>query len=336
MNQRIRRLADSVLAENGRFACADAHIKSLLAEVTDEERLRIIREEYSKIIKVDEDSLIAGQYPSMPFYQRVEVDYEAIWRDAIAPIKFELYEKRVHINGGQHFSANFEMVLTQGFSGLKAQIEEKRISVTDDEQKGFLDELHYVTDAITAWVTAHADALRMAADKASSKERRSELLQMASVCERVPFYPATTFREAVQSYFFTFMLYSDGLGCIDRYLYPYYLADVEKGILTREEALGLIEELFIKIFSRFGTDEIRSGNNHGVIGGYTPDGECGHNECTSLILEAIADLPVWRPQISYRVTAKTTADQLKEVVDAQIRRPDLIMLLNDDVIAAVT
>ena len=103
------------------------------------------------------------------------------------------------------------------------------------------------------------------------------------------------------------MLFPENQGRIDQYLYPYYFADVKKGILTRKEALDLIEELFIKIFGYLGKDAQRSAENHGVIAGYTPDGECGHNECTSLILEAVTELPTWRPQVSYRITKKTTA-----------------------------
>ena len=122
------------------------------------------------------------------------------------------------------------------------------------------------------------------------------------------------------------------MGRLDQYLYPYYINDIHEGILSRDEALALIEELFIKIFGFLGKNESRSANHHGVVAGYTAEGECGHNECTSLILQAITEIPVWRPQISYRVTQKTTRDQLKEAIEAHCKRPDLIMFLNDDAI----
>jgi len=330
MNDRQRKLCDRVLCESKVFVLRDDYIRALLAVADEDEKLRIIREEYAKIIETDEESLLIGGYPSVPFFERIEIDYSKIWETGNN--YYEAYENKLFVNGGNHFSSDFETLLTYGLSGLIEQIEEKRKNITEDRQKIFLEDLYYAAKAITAWTQAFADALYSAAEKEVSKERQRELLQMADVCRRVPYLPATTFREAIQCYFFTFILFPDGLGCIDRYLYPYYKADIEKGIITRDEALELIEELFIKIFSFHGKDEIRSGNNHCVIAGYTKDGECGHNECTSLILEAITDLPIWRPQVSYRVTAKTTAEQLREAVDANYKRPDVIMFLNDDVI----
>lgn len=330
MNDRQRKLCDRVLCESKVFALRDDYIRALLAVANEDEKLRIIREEYAKIIKIDEESLLAGEYPSVPFFERIEIDYSKIWETGSN--YYEAYENKLFVNGGNHFSADFETLLAYGLSGLIEQLEEKRKNITEDKQKIFLEDLYYAAKAITAWTQAFADALYSAAEKEVSKERQRELLQTADICRRVPYLPATSFREAIQCYFFTFILFPDGLGCIDRYLYPYYKADIEKGIITRDEALELFEELFIKIFSFHGKDEIRSGNNHCVIAGYTKDGECGHNECTSLILEAITDLPIWRPQVSYRVTAKTTAEQLREAVDANYKRPDVIMFLNDDVI----
>ena len=193
-----------------------------------------------------------------------------------------------------------------------------------------MNDLYFTGQFIIAWAEAYSEALSATAERENTRERREELLQMANICKRVPASPATNFYEAIQSYYFIFILFPDGLGRLDQYLYPYYLADVKKGVLTKQQAKDLIEELFIKIFAFLGKDEERSANNHCVIGGYTSNGECGHNECTSLILETITELPLWRPQVSYRVTAKTTVEQMNEVVNANYKRPDLIMFLNDD------
>lgn len=330
MNDRLKRLCDRVLYENNVFSLNDAHIKELLASVDDDEKLRIIREEYAKIIETDECSLLVGGYPTVPFFERTEKDYSGIW-DSMSGI-YDSYENKVYMSGGNHFSADFETVLSVGLYGLIEQIEEKRKNTTKNEEKEFLDNIYFAARAVISWVQSFADSLYATAKRDVADKRRTELLRMAEICEKVPYLPASSFREAIQCYFFVFILFPDGLGCPDRYLYPYYKTDIEKGILTREEALELIEELFIKIFSFQGKDENRSGNNHCVIAGYTPDGESGHNECTSLILEAITELPTWRPQVSYRVTAKTTVEQMKEAVEANTLRPDVIMFLNDDVI----
>ena len=173
----------------------------------------------------------------------------------------------------------------------------------------------------------------IAAKETDCPARKKELLQMAEICRKVPLNPAESFWEAVQSYWFMFMLFPDGLGRIDQYLHPFYQADIEKGVLTREEALEIVEELFLKIFRiSGGIHHEWSGRNHGVLAGYKADGSDGHNACTSLILEAITDLPTWRPQVSYRVTKHTTLQQFQKVLEANFKRPDLVMFLNDDVV----
>jgi len=330
VNCRIEKLLNIVLKENYPFRCKDGHIGSKLADASENERLRIIKEEYAKVIEIDEVSLLAGYYPTVSFAEFNKIDDSSA--KAMLNEKYTPCNTNIYMVGGHHFDSDFEGVITNGFSGLLEQIESKRDIVTDEEQKKFLDELRYAAQAVIAWTQAYAEALRIAAEKETSKERSAELLQMADICSRVPRLPATNFREAIQSYYFTFILYPDGLGRLDQYLYPYYSADIEKGILTKQDALHLIEELFIKVFASNGKKEVRSANNHCVVGGYTPNGECGHNECTSLILKAVTELPTWRPQVSYRVTAKTTSEQLSEVVEMNYKRHDLIMFLNDDAI----
>ena len=328
MNERLEELVARVLGENGVFSCNDGHIRSLLSDAEDDgQRLRVIREEYAKAARVG-DGAIAGEYPTVPFFEREERDLSRLW-DSFDP-EFDKYVNKVYVSGGNHFCADYGTVIRTGFSGLIDRIDERMKSATDDGQTEFLDRVRFAARAVIEWSHAYADALFAAADKESDAVRREELLRTARICEKVPEHGATSFREAVQSFFFVFILVPDGVGLPDRYLYPYYKADAQKGEITRKEALELIEELIVRIFAFHGKDEARSGNVHGALAGYTPDGECGHNECTSLFLEAIAALPLWRPQMSYRVTAKTTAAQFKEALDAHLKRPDVITFANDD------
>ena len=331
MNERLEKMTYRVLKENDGLRCKDGHISQMLMCTDENEKLRIIKEEYTKLIEIDEESLLAGHYPTISFAEDSVED--AIW-ECISAIeeKYRPYNTNVFMIGGNHYCADFEYVITNGISGLLREIEVKRNATEDEEQKKFLNDMYFAGQSVIVWTQAYSEALFIAAEKEKSKKRREELLQMADICSRIPNLPATNFREAIQSYYFTFILFPDGLGRLDQYLYPYYLSDIKKGNLTEEQALDLIEELFIKIFAFLGSDEVRSGNNHCVIGGYTPFGECGHNECTSLILKAITELPIWRPQISYRVTEKTTTEQMSEAVSANYKRSDLIMFLNDDVI----
>ena len=69
--------------------------------------------------------------------------------------------------------------------------------------------------------------------------------------ERVPRYGATNFREALQMFrIIHFSLWLEGnyhntCGRFDKYMYPYFKADMDKGVYTEETALALLEDFFI-------------------------------------------------------------------------------------------
>ena len=330
MTQRIEKLVESVLGGSRVLRLKDDNVKAALATTADEgEILRIIKDEYTKNIKPDGYSLLAGFYPTLRFAERRKTD-SAPWEFNVKYERHRIFRETFYFRGGNHYCVDFEKIISRGISDYLERITEKMKSTSDIEKREFLKDLHFAAEAIIAYAEAYANAYSLAAENEPDDNRRHELIEIAEICRRVPKLPASGFREAIQSYYFAFTLFPDGLGRIDQYLYPYYKADIESGVLTHEDALELTEELFIKIFAFLGKDDPRSGEHHGVIAGYTQDGECGHNEYTSLILNALTELPLWRPQISYRVTAKTTAEQMREAVEANYIRPDLVMFLNDE------
>jgi len=94
------------------------------------------------------------------------------------------------------------------------------------------------------------EALRLA-EAESNPKKKSELLEMAEICNRVPMLPPRNFREAVQSFWFTYLLgHLEGShlgfspGRLDMVLYPWYKADKNARF---EDAVALFEELFVKM-----------------------------------------------------------------------------------------
>lgn len=333
MIKRIETIAEQVINGKRNPQQADEALVKALISANPDNRFQVIREAFARTIRIDENDALAGMNNSIAFWEDNISGGADVWtRLGELYESYSIYQNRLHMNGGNHKSANFEYVLWNGLQGHMDHIVMKKQSVTESDKTAFLDELYTTCEAVIAWCNAHADACRAAAENTTCGQRRKELQTMAAICEKVPRYPAESFREAVQSYWFMFMLFPDGLGRLDQYLGPFYCADIKKGVLSEVEALALIEELLMKIFCVLGTEHEWSANNHGVLAGYREDGTCGHNECTSLILKAVTELPTWRPQFSYRVTKLTTMQQFKEVLDANFKRPDLVMFLNDDVI----
>ena len=136
-------------------------------------------------------------------------------------------------------------------------------------------------------------ARKMAAEEKDPK-RAAELEQIAENCARVPAYPARTFREAMQCFWFMFMMVNPAptptIGRFDQYMYPFYKADIEAGRITDEEVLELLEMLRIRCMemnqqSGRETRKRSSGNARWMnmtIGGVKPDGTDACNELTRL------------------------------------------------------
>ncbi|MGC8827142.1 MAG: pyruvate formate lyase family protein, partial [Anaerolineae bacterium] len=176
---------------------------------------------------------------------------------------------------------------------------------------------------------------------------RAELLEIARICRKVPWEPAETFTEALQSLWFTHMLVmaaesypGPGLspGRIDQYLYPYYKADIEAGRLTREQAKEWLQCLWIK--HNYAYDyQGWVGTNQGInssfgqlitLGGMNEKGEDASNELTWLILEVIEEMNLLEPKPNIRLHAKTPEPLLQRVVEMAVKAQGSPFLLNFD------
>ena len=116
--------------------------------------------------------------------------------------------------------------------------------------------MHFWRAAITVLKGASVFAEKYAveaehmAKNEKDPKRKLELEQMAQVCRNVPMDPPRNFVEAVQSFWFTYLLghiegshlgYSPGR--VDMLLYPYYKNDPD---ITPEKATALFEEMFVR------------------------------------------------------------------------------------------
>ena len=139
-------------------------------------------------------------------------------------------------------------------------------------------------------------------------------MELAKVLERVPAYGATNFYEALQSFriiHYSFWLegnYHNTVGRLDKYMYPYLKADMEKGLYTRETALEMVEDFFLS----FNKDSdlyvgVQQGDNGQslVLGGIDENGVEVFNLLSELCLEASRNLLMIDPKINLRVSKKT-------------------------------
>ncbi len=234
--------------------------------------------------------------------------------------------------GWTHVALDFGYVLNNGFEGYYKRIEKSKISHANDSEKlEFLESMKLCLDGICERYEMYRKKAIVLASNEQNEERKNSLLRLADTFSHIPLKPAKSFFDAVQFTWLSFLLATDSLGRIDQYLLPFYRNDLEKGIITEDFAFELLEELFIKVHEsqadNVGLDI--SGHNHLVVGGYLNDGTDGFNELSKVILDAIVDLPTYRPQASFRYTKHTSAETMRYITEMN-KKSQLIVFVNDE------
>jgi len=165
-------------------------------------------------------------------------------------------------------------------------------------------------EAIIAHAATYVGACETRARSAAAEEA-DELLELARICQRVPAHPARTFHEAVQSFWFAYMVAGDGVGRPDVFLHDFYAADIAAGRITPERALELIECLLIKLHGDYASSKFNVSSIHTMtLGGQLPDGSDATNDLTRLFLKAMRNVRLLRPTVYVRCHDRTPEDVL--------------------------
>jgi formate C-acetyltransferase len=215
----------------------------------------------------------------------------------------------------------------------------KLFSRDDIEKKCFLEAVIISLNAIIRLAHRYANLAEEMALKEKDPVRKKELERIAETCRWVPANPARTFYEAIQSFWFIYLVIQQstaGMGRFDQYMYPFYKRDKESGRITDDEVLALLCELRIKDMElvRIALRPVKRQQQAGIakwhnmiIGGVTPDGKDATNELTYLILEAAKIVRTPHHTITLRVHENTPEDLMikaLEVVKLGIGMPAFI------------
>jgi formate C-acetyltransferase len=242
-------------------------------------------------------------------------------------------------------------VVEEGLNSLIAQAttSQSRLDPSDPtsiEKNSFLTAAIITMQAAIRFAKRYSELARKTAENEQNPGRKAELLRLSEICGKVPAEPATTFWEAIQSLWFAHLViqietngHSVSIGRFDQYMYPYYANDLKKGILTREEALELVECFYIKLNSvnklrSWGGTEFMGGYpmfQNLTIGGQTRDGKDATNELTMLCLQATDNLRLTEPLLSLRVHAKSPDTLLMRAAKVVSKGGGLPALFNDEV-----
>ncbi len=239
---------------------------------------------------------------------------------------------------------DFEHVLTRGLEDYIREAEGELESLEGDDfpDKNKVDFLKSVIITHRA-IIGFANRFGALAENMASTEtdiiRKKELEMIAGICRRVPALPAETFYEAIQSFWFIFLMITPSptasMGRFDQYMYPFYKKDIESGKTSAMEVLELLQCLRIKDMQINRTSgKLARQKNAGMakwhnmtIGGQTREGKDATNELSYLILDALRECPVPHHTITVRVHEGTPENlMLKalEVVKTGIGMPAFV------------
>ena len=219
-----------------------------------------------------------------------------------------------------HNIQNHQKVLKKGFLGIKKDAEERlaRLDLTEPEDVAkvpFLEGVVMVMEAAAEIGKRFAIKARELAEMEEEDKRKVDLLKIAEVCDQVPAHPARTFYEALQSYYFSYLLLfwevipSLGFsqGRMDQYLYPYYERDIREGRITKEEAQELIDCYLLA--GNYEGDPTPSGTPM-TVGGVKTNGQDATNELSYIFIEGVMHTRLPSPWLSVLVHNQMPDDLL--------------------------
>ena len=239
-----------------------------------------------------------------------------------------------------HIGMDLDKLLKVGIEGVLAEIRQKESELNLDDpdvypemevmkRYDFYECLILELEAVLDLERRYANKARELAASAGA-ERAGQLLRMADALEKVPRGPAGSFFEALQSVQFflgtMFGLYT--LNRPDRYLWPYYEADINIGALTRENAQELIDNFCLQVSTRVFS---RAACGF-IVGGQNADGSLVENELTYMFITALDHIRMPDPNGALAVNEKTSDDILsysREVLSHGVTHP---AFYNDDAI----
>ena len=254
-------------------------------------------------------------------------------------------------SGDAHLAVDYQEVLKKGLIGYEKRVLELKdnldlcISENIDKYQ-FYKAVLVVIDAVKTYANRFSALAKELANKHTGK-RKEELLKISQICQKVPYYPAKTFQEALQSTWFIQLIlqiesngHSLSYGRFDQYIYPYYQHDIDNGLITEDEAVELLTNLWIKTMT---INKVRSQAHtfssagspmyqNVTIGGQTPDKKDATNKLSYLVLKSVAQTRLPQPNLTVRYHRNMPKEFLDEAIEVMKLGTGMPAFNSDEVI----
>ncbi|MEE8478500.1 MAG: trans-4-hydroxy-L-proline dehydratase, partial [Candidatus Neomarinimicrobiota bacterium] len=245
------------------------------------------------------------------------------WQDAYkAGVFTEFMEQRA-----PGHTAMDEKIFKKGFIDFKKDIKEStaKLDMLNDphahNKQEELIAIEIAADALMKFSIRYFKKAKSLAEKEKNKKRKSELLEIARICKKVPKHTPDTFHEALQYYWFVHLGVITELntwdsfnpGRLDQHLYPFYKKGLDDGSLSKAKARELLQAFWIKFNNQPAPPKIgvtaQESNTYTDFclintGGLTETGENAVNELSFLILDVIEEMRILQPSSMVQISKK--------------------------------
>ena len=254
--------------------------------------------------------------------------------------------------GDAHLAVNYEKILAFGLKGYEERVKDlkAKLDLTDPDsidKNIFYKAVLIVIEAVHQFAQCYSKLAQELADKEKDSKRKAELLEISRICAKVPYEPATSFYEAVQSVWFIQLIlqiesngHSLSYGRFDQYMYPYYIKDIQEKVITKDEALELLTCLWIKTLTinkvRSQAHTLSSAGSpmyqNVTIGGQTPDKKDAVNELSFIVLQSVAQTRLTQPNLTVRYHKNINKKFFDDCIEVMKLGFGMPALNNDEII----
>lgn len=201
-----------------------------------------------------------------------------------------------------HVILDYATVVRRGLDGMRVDLLARRRIARTPEQSDTLEAMLIALDGVALFAARLAERIESELAQSDDPARQAVLRTMLKRCRRVPFAPAATFAEGLQSIWTVKtaveLAHPVNLHCfgrLDQDLGDLYDADLAAGRMTPDEAETLVAELLIKLMAQNIRPESNIlghfyhrffGSSPVTLGGLRPDGSDASNVLTELFIRA--------------------------------------------------